>query len=348
MNTIQSLMKENANNYDFIRLLAAIIVIFSHSFPLSMGYINGQDPDPLFQTSGHFTIGHIGVMIFFIISGFLITQSYERASNPITFLKARVLRIFPGLFFVLLLTVFVLGPSLTKLPNQEYFSLKSTYDYFKNITLFNMVYTLPGMFENNAFPNTVNGSLWTLVYEFLCYFVVLLLGFIKLFRKEVIVILFITSSILYLNGTINEFFTYFSAGMLAYMFKEKIVLNSFISHFSTIIAIGCIIFYEPFLLPLISICVMYTVMSLVYDKTVNINGSKFGDLSYGTYVYAFPIQQSVTYFFGGHMYWWMNFLISLPITLFFAAISWHLIERHALKLRRVSFTEPHSSLKKAS
>jgi peptidoglycan/LPS O-acetylase OafA/YrhL len=72
--SIQNLMTGRYNNFDLIRLIAAVMVIFSHSFPISFGKINGQDSDPLFQHTGQISIGHMAVMIFFIVSGFLITQ----------------------------------------------------------------------------------------------------------------------------------------------------------------------------------------------------------------------------------------------------------------------------------
>jgi peptidoglycan/LPS O-acetylase OafA/YrhL len=344
-NTIQRLMAGRSNNYDIIRLVAAVAVIFSHSFPLSMGYINGRDPDPLSQLTGHLSIGHLAVMVFFIVSGFLITQSYERSRKPVAYLKARILRIFPGLLFALLLTVFVLGPLLTTHTVQQYFQAKPTYEYFKNITLYFKVYPLPGVFEDNAYPAAVNGSLWTLVYEFKCYLGVLALGMVKLLRKDVVLLLFIASSALTVmgrGGTDMEMLSYFSAGMLFYMFRDKIYLNSIYAMLSTVVAVICLLFYESFFLPVITLCVTYSVMKAVYASKVKINGSKYGDLSYGAYIFAFPIQQTVTYLFEGSMFWWGNFLISAPLTLALAALSWHLVEKNALKLKKLDWPKKPS------
>jgi peptidoglycan/LPS O-acetylase OafA/YrhL len=349
--TINNLMIERFNNFDIIRLLAAIMVIFSHSFPLSLGYIDGRDPDPLNQLTGDISLGHIAVMIFFIISGFLITQSFDRSNNSVLFLKARMLRIFPALIFVVVLTVFILGPLVSTLPTNEYFSSKSTFKYLMNITLYFMVYPLPGVFEQNTYPNAINGSLWTLIFEFRCYLVVLILGVTRLLRKEIILILFILASVLNslgIGGLNIEMFVFFSAGMLFYIYRNKISLNFNISLILTIITLISLFYYKNYYLPIITICLTYIVMYLTFASKTKINGSKFGDLSYGTYIFAFPIQQLVTYYFGGLMTWWLNFLISLPITLIFATISWHLIEKNALKYKKVTLFKKPLFIKQAS
>lgn len=351
MNTIDSLMKGRNNNYDIIRLIASIVVIFSHSFPLSIGYINGSDPDPLNQLTGNISFGHLAVMVFFIISGFLITQSFDRSKNPVLFLKARVLRIIPALTFVVVLTIFILGPLVTTLHIDDYFSSHGTFEYFKNITMYYMVFHLPGVFEHNAFPNGVNGSLWTLMYEFTCYIGVLILGITGLLRKEIILILFISTSILNSIGigpVAIEMLLFFSAGMLFYTYRNKINLKLSVFLISIIITFICFVYYKPYFMPIITICITYIVMYLTYATKTKINGSKFGDLSYGTYIFAFPIQQMVTYYFGGTMTWWVNFLISLPITLIFAAISWNLIEKNALKYKSVKFFKKTSFLQQDS
>lgn len=340
MNTIGDLSKSRDNNLDFIRLMAAVLVVFSHSFPLSMGYINGHDPDPLSKLTGGPSFGTLAVMIFFVISGFLITQSFERSKNPIHFIKCRILRILPGLVFVTVFTIVVLGPIVTSLKLNQYFGSKLTWSYLKNMTLVKMNYNLPGVFEDNIYGNTINGSIWTLVYEFKCYFLVLVLGMTKLLRKTIIFLLFIIATaahILGFGGANITFVSYFAAGMVVYMFREYIKLSRVAALLSTLIIIICLWFYQPYFLSIIAICITYTTMYLAYHTRRKVYLSrKIGDLSYGTYIFAFPIQQAVTYYFGGHMTWWLNFLISLPIIMIMAAFSWHFVEKNALKLKNVS------------
>src|SRR5947208_12860338 len=116
---------ERQNNFDLLRLLAALSVIFSHAFLLAE---NSQDHDPLMiLTGGQAILGLAGVFVFFTISGYLITQSFETTSSPFVFLAKRALRIFPGLLGCLLICVFVIGPLATQLPLAEYFAQPGTW-----------------------------------------------------------------------------------------------------------------------------------------------------------------------------------------------------------------------------
>ena len=102
------------NNFDVLRLLAAISVIFSHSFLIAEGT---QNNEPLILLTGNQSIlGLAGVFVFFAISGFLVTQSFEQNPNPLRFLANRALRIFPGLFLATLMSAFVLAPLASSLP----------------------------------------------------------------------------------------------------------------------------------------------------------------------------------------------------------------------------------------
>src|SRR5438093_13592211 len=116
---------ERHNNFDLLRLVAALSVIFSHAFLLAE---NSQDHDPLMiLTGGQAVLGVAGVFVFFTISGYLITQSLETTRSPFVFLAKRALRIFPGLFGCLLVCVFVIGPLVTRLPLAGYLVEPETY-----------------------------------------------------------------------------------------------------------------------------------------------------------------------------------------------------------------------------
>lgn len=140
-------------------------------------------------TGGIFSLANIGVGIFFVISGYLITKSWERGPQAFNYLKKRALRIFPGLIVVVFLTVFLLGPFVTTLSLNNYFSNPQTWSYLLTILIFPLYYggsyfALPGVFENNPFPNVVNGSLWFLPHMLLLYIVVLALGLAGLIKKR--------------------------------------------------------------------------------------------------------------------------------------------------------------------
>src|SRR5437763_3287343 len=130
------------NNFDALRLIAAVSVIFSHSFLIAEG---SQNNEPLIRLTGNQAIlGLTGVFVFFAISGFLVTQSFEQTGNPWHYLVKRGLRIFPGLFVATLVSAFVLGPLVTDLPLAAYLSQAEPYAYVVGNTLLDQsVHQLP-------------------------------------------------------------------------------------------------------------------------------------------------------------------------------------------------------------
>lgn len=157
------------NNFNLIRIIAALSVLVSHSFTLSVGT---TDAAPFVGAIG-ISLGSIAVDCFFITSGLLVTASLLKRQNIIDFLWARTLRIFPALVIMLCLTVFGLGVFFTSMPLGSYLTDFATYKYFfKCATLIAGVsYTLPGVFDGNPFDNSVNGSLWTMPFEVRMYII---------------------------------------------------------------------------------------------------------------------------------------------------------------------------------
>ncbi|SMG46615.1 acyltransferase family protein [Paenibacillus aquistagni] len=338
------------NNFDVIRFIAATMVLYYHAFPLGEG--NGQQGEILYALSnGQWNSGGLAVATFFIVSGFLITQSYENSKSIITFAKSRVLRIFPGLLIALLLSTFVLGPIVTSLPLKEYFVHPQTYQYLRAFFLFPMEWFLPGVFETNVYQGAVNGSLWTIPFEVICYIVVAILGAMGMlrFKKMILLISFVNLFYYFFQKTISpsgsghlwgleistlsELFVYFSFGMLFYIYRSYIPLNkhlAMLSIFMLFISLQYGGVKELFIL-----FGTYLIFYFAFSPAVKLNGfSKFGDFSYGLYIYAFPIQQLVTHCYGGSMDAILNFVISFSITILISILSWHLVEKPALKLKK--------------
>lgn len=133
--------------------------MFGHLFPLTGGHGPGYLGSP---------ISTLAVKVFFVISGYLISESWVRDPNVVRYLLRRSLRIFPALIILCLVTVILVVPTLTALPVSAYFAQSDTWSYFWNVGLLPN-YSLPGVFANNVYPNAVNGSLWTLPVEFLMH-----------------------------------------------------------------------------------------------------------------------------------------------------------------------------------
>ena len=150
---------ERQNNFDLLRLLAALSVILSHSFLLAE---NSQDHDPLMiVTGGQAILGLAGVFVFFTVSGYLVSQSFATTRPPIVFLAKRALRIFPGLIACLVVCTFAIGPLITKLPLAEYLSRPETYLFLLHNAALDIEYNrLPGVFFSDAgIGGVVNGPL---------------------------------------------------------------------------------------------------------------------------------------------------------------------------------------------
>jgi peptidoglycan/LPS O-acetylase OafA/YrhL len=167
-----------ANNFDALRLGAALLVVESHSFAMTA---SGSDSVTRFfpDLDG----GEIAVATFFVISGYLITISAQRRSR-LEFLLARGLRILPALIFVTLFSVLVIGPIFTRMPLHVYATSPITLNYLGNAYVFGLSFFLPGVFTSSPVPG-VNGSLWTLPLEVSMYALVALLTIFWIGKKRV-------------------------------------------------------------------------------------------------------------------------------------------------------------------
>ena len=335
------------NNFNLIRLLAALAVLVNHSFALS----SGRDGGPLEATLG-MSIAAIAVDIFFITSGFLVTGSLLSRKSIVEFVWARILRIYPGLVVMVLLSVFVLGLAFTSFPVSSFLENHETHAYLlKNITLVAGVqYTLPGVFQSVPYKWVVNGSLWTLPAEIVMYAILAILWaalyvFSGLRARLFSYLVVLLAASLLLVRLANDFYFHsghhsslyrlsymFFTGAAYFVFKEHIPLSRGI--FWTAIAGLCLsawnkeaffVFYNTTL--------AYVLFWIAYVPAGTIrNFNRLGDYSYGTYIYAFPIQQTVAALIP-HISAGVLMLVSLVPTLFFAGLSWHFIEKRALNLK---------------
>lgn len=336
------------NNFDALRLVAAGSVIFSHSFLIAEGT---QNNEPLIRLTGNQSIlGLAGVFVFFAVSGFLVTQSFEQTGNPLHFLAKRALRIFPGLFMATLMSAFVLGPLVTDLPLGSYLSRAETYQYVVGNTLLDQsVHELPGVwFADTPVGLEINGSLWTLRSEFMMYLMVLMLGVLQLLtlRMSLLLLGFGVVS-LHFNildelekwGWLFQLLSgwawllgFFAAGMILYKLRHTRVFDGRIALLAFAgLALSIPLRQFILLFPLFG-CYLALWLALTPRLPV-IRVARFGDLSYGLYIYGWPVEEGVMWLSGGRAAWWQIFLIALPATSAIAFLSWHLVERPMLRLK---------------
>jgi len=326
------------NNFDALRLVAAVSVIFSHSFLIAEGT---QKREWLILLTGNQSIlGLCGVFVFFAISGFLVTQSYEETGDPLRFLAKRALRIFPGLFVATLLSAFVLAPLVTTLETGAYFSRPEPYEYIVGNTVLDpSVHELPGvMFVNNPVGLEINGSMWTLRIEFLMYLMVLGLGVTRLLTLPVALGLLglgvgcLHFEALDLLGGWGWLLGFFAAGMALYKLRATRIFDGRVA----LLALAGLVLSVPLreFIPLFPLFGCYLALWLALNPRLPvIPAARFGDLSYGLYIYGWPVEEAAIWLSGGRAMWWQVAGLALPAAAALAFLSWHLIERPALRLK---------------
>lgn len=331
------------NGFNAIRLFAAIAVIFSHAFPI-MEVGNGSEP--LHRLSaGQATFGVIGVWIFFVLSGLLISASFDRSRSIVDFSVKRGLRIVPALWVSVLLTALVLGPLLTSLPLSRYFANAETLGFLRNLVFAPGGYALGGVFENHPY-RAANGALWTLRFELLCYVsaaVLLALGRLRIAAVALLWIMCMGLAAVfpgkpgwmpYLAWMFAQLFRFFGAGMLLYLWRDHIPVGRLAAAVAGLAAAAAI--STPMLVPVFAIAGGYAVVAfgLLAPRWFRQIGQT-EDYSYGTYVYGFPIAQLLQPLCSefGAIGWLANFVFTLPLALVAAFLSWRFVERPALQLK---------------
>lgn len=332
------------NNFDFLRFLFASLVIFSHSFAmLYNGSLSAYDP-LLHWTRGQAAFGGMAVDGFFLISGFLITKSWERSRSIGDFVQKRVLRIMPALVVVLLATVFVLGPLATNLPLISYFHSPRTYAYLAFMGTRNLHLTdqLPGVFTHNPLPYRVNGSLWTIRCEGLCYIMVAVMGLLYCYRRPILVL---TASVAAIGvmvaqaqhlNTLGDWadsfrvLVYFLWGMTFYLYRNAIVYSRALLAVSLVgLIVSDMVGILPYTLPLFG---TYWLFYTAFSRGLRLQGfARHGDFSYGLYLYAFPVEQFLVARFRPLWNAGTLTLVTFLIAGFCAILSWHLVEKHWLR-----------------
>jgi len=321
-------------------MLAACSVLFSHSFTLALG---ADAKEPLQETG--LSLGSIAVTVFFCLSGFLIAKSADRSRTLAEFWTARALRLLPGLFVSLFVSAYLLGALTTSLPVMTYLARPYTAHFvFSGLTLFHNQAGLPGVFENNPLPDVVNCSLWTLRFEVYCYAMAALCGLIGWYRRSLFAMSLFAFVLLYSfvrieQGTATASTTSglflmppFVVGIAMYVYRSTIPLNPWIAIStiaSTILLRHTAVYFEA-----VAITCAYTTLYLGFFPVESLlNYNRLGDYSYGIYIYAFPLQQTLAHFVK-HMSGMQMFCISFAATLVISILSWTYIERPALGLKQ--------------
>lgn len=329
---------KHTNSLDLVRIFAALCVLFSHQFPL-LGY-----PEPSFF--GWQSFGGAGVSIFFFLSGVLVSESWVRDPNLGRFFLRRGLRIFSALFAVVLVVAFVVGPAMTSQTLMAYFSSGETWRYLGTATLW-IQHRLPGVFVDHPFPDSVNGSLWSLPLEFLCY--IALAGALSLLRgsrREIVVglgVVCLTMAVMrFLPDQFQVYLelvaTFWFGALFGSVRRLKEACGSPDLILIALILLSLLLYltigsrgFERGMMLIFSGGLVFLGMTQKFGAVLT---NRIGDISYGLYIYAFPVQQLVVA--AGRKYDWsfaLHLVISLVFTTLLAWISWHVLEKRALRYK---------------
>ncbi|WP_197521061.1 acyltransferase family protein [Bradyrhizobium icense] len=328
--------RRHCNNFGFLRLLFASLVIISHSAEIIDG---NRSREWLVSIGGTMTLGEVAVDGFFLISGYLVLQSFQNSTTVYSYIIKRVRRIYPGFIFAYVTCFFVVAP----FAGVDFGSLKFT-SYLK--------YALQALMLNGpdlyAFPSmpvhALNGPTWTIVYEFRCYLLIVLIAGLGLYKWP-LMFAALSIGLLLLNevgffikvgalGRIigNPMFlvrlaSLFCIGSCFYLFRSKIRFRvEFAIIACTVLTAS--IYFSKFQEAVFAIfggyLIFYVALHIKSRVLVSINSRV--DISYGVYLYAWPIQISLAYFFGIHSPWTLT-IIATPFAYVAGLLSWHFIER---------------------
>jgi peptidoglycan/LPS O-acetylase OafA/YrhL len=344
--TLDALLHRQGNSIGFLRFALAALVILHHSYVLS------GHRDPLDRlTRGNLDLGNVAVSGFFVLSGFLITRSAERAPSVWRYLWHRVLRIFPGFWVCLVVCAAVIGPFFWlvergSLGGYAGISDQAPLGYVVSNAGLSINQTrIDGLLAGLPYPSAMNGSLWTLSYEFSWYLIAGALAVVGLLRSRwlalvAVVLLIAPQSLpgghplaglpLFGYGLISRYALAFSLGILAYVWRHRVPLDDRLA------IIGAILFAVSLLTKTVPVVGVPAMAYLILWAAWRLPFRRFDvrwDLSYGVYIYAFPVQQGLALLGAAMLPVAVLFPLALATTIPFAFASYVLVERPALRLK---------------
>lgn len=351
-NSLEQMLDRGGNNFNFLRLILAALVLFSHSFSLIDGDRSREPLSILFQT---LSFGELAVDGFFLLSGFLIVRSWMQNPAIWPYLMKRILRIYPGFIAAFLLSVVVAGSLGASAP-----------DYLRQLKILPVIaFALSlqepkfgSVFQGQPFA-ALNGSMWTIAYEFRCYILVLALGLLGAIRnKSVWVVATVLLMAIYpfrpetgefgfrgafyllgFPGPSIRLTMLFMAGGCFYLFLERIRFSSKTA--LLFLPLLCMAMFSSHVADLaIATLGAYILFWLAFLKIPILDRFKHhADVSYGLYLYGWPVQKLLLWFFPIASPW-LLFPLALVLSYACGYISWICIEKPALRWKRRTPRDP--------
>ena len=328
-----ALFEEKPNNFDVIRLVFALSVIYSHSYPVS----GSSSGDLVERFVGGTDLGKVAVHGFFVISGYLILKSWIRNPSLPDYLQNRVLRIYPA-YFVAFVVSILMGAIFGGVGPVQFYHAVHAVSIETWLLILQTIGKPPHLtgYVHDYANGDLNGAMWTLVYEFQCYLGVLALGVLRLAGKAwVSYVVFVGFYVAFISEHHNyfwsiQFFTYFAAGMCYYHLERHIPMSGYVC-LALIGLIAALVLLDESVELALPFCLVYWVyyVALVARPMSWLRA----DLSYGTYLYGWPIEIAVFHFMPG-VHPLLVTGISVLLALGAASLSWRFVELPALRRKR--------------
>lgn len=334
--TLADVATGRKNNITFIRLVAALMVIWGHSNAV----VRQPGQDLVSYVTQYAHAGGLAVDMFFLMSGFLVTGSIINGGLR-RYVVSRALRIYPALWVCLIVVTFVLGAALTALPLGQYLGDAQTWRYFGRLA--SGMWTewfLPGVFQQQR-DHAVNGSIWSIIVEIRMYVLLAALFVLRVYRwPAVFNALFVFAMILGYREVVH--FPYFASGSTDLQVASYFAIGSFLYVNRQWIPAGPFPFFVTLVIAATQIgtpgfpLVYALVLTTLFIWTAF--GQQFHwmdkhDYSYGIYLYGWPVQQAFVYFYPD-MSAHQNMVASMVVATALGALSWHFVEAPMLGLKR--------------
>jgi peptidoglycan/LPS O-acetylase OafA/YrhL len=329
-----SQLRDKNNNFNALRFLFASLVILSHAPELQDG---DRRHELLTQIFGTISFGEMAVQSFLLISGYLIVKSWQERPQVAVFLTHRILRIYPGFVVASLVCALLIAPAFGA---SDYWAQFRIGEYLKSL-LFLKQPAIPGVFEGSHYA-AVNGSMWSISYEFKCYVIALifgLLGFLK--KRNVWLALAIFCTVVHVinrsgwaslpSDLTIRLFMAFAYGGCFYLYENALPWRSSMA-WAGLLLLGVLLFIPMTAQPALCLLGGYAILHFAKSGPTVLGFHRWPDISYGVYLYAWPLNKIWLWYFPQ-----MN-LAALVLLVFFSSVlvglvSWYAVEKPCLKLK---------------
>jgi peptidoglycan/LPS O-acetylase OafA/YrhL len=338
--TMADLLRREDNGLTLVRILAASVVVLSHA----VGLQGGPEAMDWAQQHTPFSVAAHAVNVFFVLSGLLVSASFERSASAADYFGKRIARIVPGLLVASLLVAFVIGPMVTASPLETYFGSWRSWAYPVLAGLFlRAPASLPGVFEAAPVAGLVNEPIWTLKYEVLCYVLLPALVAAGVLRSRLVMVGVLVGALALYAGTtahvephgmwtipahLGRFIPAFVLGVAAYAMRDRVVLSPAAAALAIVAAVA--LNGTPLAILAWIVACGYGALVLA-DRLSRGTGAAMGrwtrqhDVSYGVYIYGWPIGQALVVSIPGLSLPALA-LLSLGLAMAAGALSWHGVE----------------------